>query len=185
MFNFHVLAPFVYVLLSLCQFTFIMQVCYDKYMTKRAAGKSHCPVNYALEIFGDNWSLLIVRDIVFLGKKTYGEFLDSDEHISTNILAQRLKHLETNGILQRSPHPSDKRKEIYELTEKGLDLIPPLLEIAGWGSQHGTATNAPMDFVNYTYAHRDEVFALARETVKKGGSLFVGEDSVVAKLFKK
>lgn len=151
-------------------------------MVKRVDNKSHCPVNFALEVFGDSWSLLIIRDIVFWGKKTYGEFLESDEHISTNILANRLAHLEQRGILAKTPHPTDGRKEIYALTDKGLDIIPILLEISGWSSHHDPESVAPKDFVELVYANRDKMFALIRETVKSGGSLFVGRDSVVARL---
>src|SRR4029079_17776890 len=102
-------------------------------MKKKQPRRSDCPINYSLETFGDLWSLLIVRDIVYFGKKSYGEFLESDEGIATNILADRLEQLEAKGILLRRPHPSDKRKELYELTDKGLDLIPILLELANWG----------------------------------------------------
>lgn len=151
-------------------------------MVKRVDNKSHCPVNFALEVFGDSWSLLIIRDIVFWGKKTYGEFLESDEHISTNILANRLAHLEQRGILVKTPHPTDGRKEIYALTDKGLDIIPILLEISGWSSHYDPESVAPKDFVELVYANRDKMFALVRGTVKEGGSLFVGPDSVVARL---
>lgn len=98
--------------------------------------RSHCPVNYGVEIFGDKWSLLIIRDIVFVGKKTYGDFLKSEEGIATNILASRLAFLEEQGILSRSPSPTDKRKDFYTLTEKGLDLIPIVLNIILWSAQH-------------------------------------------------
>ena len=89
--------------------------------------RSHCSVNYGLEIFGDKWSLLIVRDIVFAGKKTYGEFLKSEEGFATNVLASRLAFLEEQGILSKTPSSADRRKDFYALTEKGLDLIPILL----------------------------------------------------------
>src|SRR6185503_5849204 len=105
-------------------------------MKMKQQRRSDCPINFALETFGDTWSLLIIRDIVYFGKKTYGEFLDSDEGIATNILANRLVHLEQKGILLKKPHDTDKRKEVYLLTEKGLDLIPILLEMAGWSAQH-------------------------------------------------
>ena len=85
--------------------------------------RSHCSVNYGLEIFGDKWSLLIVRDIVFAGKKTYGEFLKSEEGFATNVLASRLAFLEEQGILSKTPSSADRRKDFYALTEKGLDLI--------------------------------------------------------------
>ena len=91
--------------------------------------RSHCPINYGLEAFGDRWALLILRDIVFRGKRTYGEFLRSEEGFATNVLASRLEHLLAAGILRRDPDETDRRRDIYSLTEKGLDLIPVILEI--------------------------------------------------------
>ncbi len=97
--------------------------------------RSNCPVNFGLETFGDKWSLLIVRDIVFWGKKTYGDFLKSDEGIATNILASRLAQLEREGILEKKPHSADKIKDFYSLTEKCLGLIPLLVEIVAWSGK--------------------------------------------------
>ena len=97
--------------------------------------RSNCPINFGLELFGDKWSLLIIRDIVFWGKNTYGDFLKSDEGIATNILASRLVQLEKEGILIKKPHPTDKRKDIYSLTEKGMELIPLLVEIVAWSGK--------------------------------------------------
>ena len=98
--------------------------------------RSHCPVNFVLEIFGDKWSLLILRDIVFRGKKTYGDFLKSEEKFATNILATRLEMLEAEGILKKTPAPEDARKIHYLLTEKGLDLIPILFEMVLWSDKY-------------------------------------------------
>ncbi len=153
-------------------------------MARRTGDRSHCPVNYALEAFGDTWSLLIIRDIVFWGKNTYSEFLDSEEHIATNILANRLVHLEKKGIIGKKPHPTDRRKEVYFLTPKGLDLIPMLLEMSGWAACHDSHTGAPKDFVQLVYANRDRMFALIRETIAAGGSVFVGPGSVMSRLAK-
>ncbi|MES2068816.1 MAG: helix-turn-helix domain-containing protein [Pseudomonadota bacterium] len=146
---------------------------------KRAENKSHCPVNFALETFGDSWSLLIVRDIVFWGKRTYGEFLDSSEGIATNVLAARLAHLEQKGVLSKGPHEADKRKDVYRLTEKGLALIPVLLEMSGWSAQHDPETTAPQQFVASVYADRDKMFRIVQDTVRAGGSLFGGERRLV------
>lgn len=98
--------------------------------------RSHCAVNYGVEVFGDRWSLLIIRDIVFAGKKTYGQFLKSEEGIATNVLASRLAFLEEQGILAKTPSADDGRKDVYTLTEKGLDLIPIVLNIVQWSAQH-------------------------------------------------
>jgi len=105
--------------------------------------RSDCPINFALEMFGDSWSLLIIRDMVYFGKKTYGEFLESDEGIATNILASCLAQLEQKGIPTKKRCDADKRKELYMLTEKGLDLIPILVEMVNWGAKHDPETGAP------------------------------------------
>lgn len=148
-------------------------------LMKRAENKSHCPVNFALETFGDAWSLLIVRDIVFWGKRTYGEFLDSGEGIATNVLAARLANLEQKGILSKGPHETDRRKEVYTLTEKGLGLIPILLEMSGWSAQHDPATTAPKQFVAAVCADRAAMFQRVQDAVRRGGSLFGGENALV------
>lgn len=149
------------------------------YIMKRADNKSHCPVNFALESFGDPWSLLIVRDIVFWGKRTYGEFLESGEGISTNVLAARLAQLEEKGILGKGPHETDGRKEVYSLTEKGLALIPVLLEMSGWSAQYDPQTTAPQTFVAAVYADREKMFKRVQDAVRAGGSLFGGENRLV------
>jgi DNA-binding HxlR family transcriptional regulator len=104
--------------------------------------RSHCPVNYGLEAFGDRWALLILRDIVFRGKRTYGEFLRSEEGFATNILASRLEHLIEAGILRREGDETDGRKGIYSLTEKGLDLIPLLFEMVLWSAKYDGRSEA-------------------------------------------
>ncbi len=149
---------------------------------KRTDIKSHCPINFGLETFGDPWSLLIVRDIVYFGKKTYGEFLDSEERMATNILATRLAELERRGILVKHRCPTDKRKEIYQLTEKGLRTIPILFELANWGATYDPDTGAPADWITAVECNRAELLQLTYETVKRGGAVFAGPDSVVSQL---
>jgi len=159
-----------------------MQVCYN-FCMKRSDNKSHCPVNFSLESFGDSWSLLIIRDIVYFGKQTFGEFLSAEEGISTNILASRLLSLEKKGILEKIPSEQDKRKEIYRLTDKGLDLIPILLELSGWGAKHDPDTNAQM--IEAALPDRETMIELIRDTVRSGGALFAGSDSVMSRLAKR
>ncbi len=139
---------------------------------KRTDNKSHCPVNFALETFGDPWSFLIVRDIVFWGKKTYGEFLSSSEKIATNILAKRLVQLEQKGILTKLPNESDKRKDVYALTKKGLDLIPILLEMASWSAMHDADTAAPKAFVKMFIENREALLKTITDAARKGQPLF-------------
>jgi len=85
---------------------------------------------------GDKWTLLIIRDLMFKGKRTYGEFLQSEEKIATNILADRLLILEKNGIVDKRAFPGNKVKNLYQLTPKGIDLMPILFEIILWGDEY-------------------------------------------------
>jgi DNA-binding HxlR family transcriptional regulator len=98
--------------------------------------RSGCPVNISLEAIGDRWSLLIIRDMMLRGFRTYQEFLNADEGIATNILANRLRKLEANGIIATARDPGDRRKLIYRLTQKGLGLGPVLMELALWSARH-------------------------------------------------
>ncbi|WP_347557854.1 helix-turn-helix domain-containing protein [Robbsia sp. KACC 23696] len=138
--------------------------------------RSHCAVNYGVEIFGDKWSLLIIRDIVFAGKKTYGEFLKSEEGIATNVLASRLSLLEEQGILARTPNPDDGRKDFYTLTEKGLDLIPVVLNIALWSAKHDAKSylRGSKVFAARLRQNPTEVSEELKALVRSGGCLFPG-----------
>ena len=109
--------------------------------------RSTCPVTFALDMFGDKWSLLIVRDLLFRGRKTYGEFLDAGDGISTNILADRLKNLEMKEIIVKSTDSENRRKNIYKLTQKGLDLMPILLEMIRWSGSYDPQTGASKEFL--------------------------------------
>ena len=142
--------------------------------------RSDCPINFALETFGDPWSLLIIRDIVYFGKKTYGEFLESEEGMANNILASRMARLEQQGILVKQSSPSDRRKEEYGLTEKGLDLIPVLVEMANWSAEYDPQTGAPAAWIALMKADREKMIQRIRETVQGGNAVFVGEKSLVS-----
>ena len=109
--------------------------------------RSNCPVNLAMEIFGDKWSLLIVRDIMFAGKRHFRELLQSEEKIASNILTDRLAMLEREGVITKSPDPEHKQKYIYNLTVKGIDLLPVIAEIGAWSIKH-----APVDLLKYKHA---------------------------------
>jgi DNA-binding HxlR family transcriptional regulator len=149
---------------------------------KRANGKSHCPINFGLEIFGDPWSLLIVRDIVYFGKHTFKEFLASEEKIAPSVLSARLTQLEAAGVLVSSPDPADRRRVSYRLTEIGLRLIPILVEIAAWSARVDPETGAPLEWVDLVDSRKPEMIAMITETVRAGGSVFIGEDSVLARI---
>jgi DNA-binding HxlR family transcriptional regulator len=99
--------------------------------------RSGCPINLTLEVVGDKWSLLIIRDIMFGNRRHFRELLTkSDERISSNILADRLKTLLDQGIITREDDPSHKQKGIYSLTEQGIELLPILAQMSGWGFRY-------------------------------------------------
>jgi DNA-binding HxlR family transcriptional regulator len=103
---------------------------------KEMKKRSECPLSCSLDIWGDKWSLLIIRDLMFNKKSTYGDFLKSAEGIATNILASRLKVLEENNIIEKSDHPESKAKVLYRLTKKGIDLLPIIVEIHLWAEKY-------------------------------------------------
>ncbi|MBZ5655297.1 MAG: helix-turn-helix transcriptional regulator [Acidobacteriia bacterium] len=107
----------------------------------RTRRRSGCPLNASVEMLGDRWSLLIIRDMMLRGSRTYKEFLNSYEGIATNILADRLRRLETHGIIATERDPSDGRKLIYRLTPKGIDLAPVLAEMVLWAARHEETGN--------------------------------------------
>lgn len=133
-------------------------------MPRKHKRRSDCPINYAVEIFGDKWSLLIIRDLMFFGKTAYGNFLKGPEKIATNILADRLEKLEAAKIITKAPDPKNGTKFIYSLTERGIDLIPVMLEIIAWSGKHDPKTAAPPDFIEKIETNRK---SLIKQTRKK------------------
>jgi len=107
----------------------------------KAKRRSECPLNASVEMLGDRWSLLIIRDMMLRGSRTYKDFLDCYEGIATNILADRLRKLVANGIVATAPDPADGRKQIYLLTAKGIDLAPVLTEMVLWAAAHEDTGN--------------------------------------------
>lgn len=98
--------------------------------------RSSCPIGSVLDLLGDKWSLLIIRDMMFFGKTTYSEFAESVERIASNILSDRLKKLEEFGFIQKLNHPTNLKTKVYTLTEQGVDLIPTMLELLKWSDQY-------------------------------------------------
>lgn len=99
--------------------------------------RSGCPINLTLEQLGDRWSLIVIRDVMFGNRRSYGELLEqSEEGIASNILADRLKHLTESGLLTRIPDPNHRQKVIYSLTQAAIELVPLLVHMAAWGRRH-------------------------------------------------
>ncbi len=99
--------------------------------------RSGCPINLTLEVLGDAWSLIVIRDVIFGNRRHFRDLLvNSEEGISSNILADRLKSLVGNGLLTKADDPSHKQKTIYSLTEQGIELLPVLAQMSSWGLKH-------------------------------------------------
>ncbi len=124
--------------------------------------RSDCPLNASLEVFGDRWTLLVVRDLMFGGRCSYRDFLKADEKIATNILAERLNRLEANGIVEKHRDAEDGRKINYRLTAKGMDLAPVLVEMIVWGARY-EETDAPPAAVHEMTVNRDSFIAGLRD----------------------
>jgi DNA-binding HxlR family transcriptional regulator len=127
---------------------------------RRTSGKqgsnarSTCPISMALELIGDPWSLLIVRDLMFKGRHRYKDFLEAEEGIASNVLADRLRRLESAGIIGRAPDPEDGRRALYSLTKKGIELAPVLVDLVIWSAKHHD-TGAPTAIVRLMRDQRD------------------------------
>lgn len=127
--------------------------------------RSDCPINYALEFLGDKWSLLIIRDFVFEGKRFYKELLRSKEGIATNVLSDRLKRLEMLGIIKSEVYEKQRTQKIYSLTEKGQDLIPLLLEIILWSSKYKDGLKVSPLFLEKIKEDKDGMLEQIRASV--------------------
>jgi len=114
---------------------------------KKTKNWSGCPVRFGMSQFGDKWSFLILRDLMFKGRKYYNEFLEAGEGISTNILANRLADLESNGLVSKQQDMIKRSKYVYRLTEKGIALMPMMLSMINWAEKYDEQTEVPADFV--------------------------------------
>jgi DNA-binding HxlR family transcriptional regulator len=147
----------------------------NKYSLSWVAGKikpkrrSGCPVSISLEVLGDRWSLLIIRDLMVRGLKTFGQFQESGEGISTNILADRLHKLVVSGIIAAEEEAADGRRVNYRLTKKGIDLAPVLLDLLIWGARH-EKTGAPCAVIAELAQNRERVLAEVRRRWRAGDS---------------
>jgi DNA-binding HxlR family transcriptional regulator len=107
-----------------------------QYLYVMEKNRSDCPISCSLDIIGDRWTLLIIRDIMLRGKMSFSEFLASEEGIATNILVSRLKELESQKIVTKEVSPENRSKYLYSLTQKGADLMPIIIELMDWGAKY-------------------------------------------------
>ncbi|MFY9690050.1 MAG: helix-turn-helix domain-containing protein [Candidatus Acidiferrales bacterium] len=127
----------------------------------RSKSRSGCPVSISLERFGDRWSLLIIRDLMVRGYRTFKEFQEAGEGIATNVLADRLRKLEAAGIITSEADKADGRRSNYRLTAKGIELAPVMLELLIWASRH-EETGAPCAVIENMAQNREAVLAETR-----------------------
>ncbi|HEV2438532.1 MAG TPA: helix-turn-helix domain-containing protein [bacterium] len=131
--------------------------------------RSHCPISLALEVVGDRWSLLILRDLIMREKRRYQEFLGSEEGISTNILADRLARLEQRGLITKSDDPDDKRQFRYSPTQKALDLLPVIYEMGRWSAKYDPRTDVTNPFFQRMKAGRESFMRQLTDRFKEPG----------------
>jgi DNA-binding HxlR family transcriptional regulator len=125
--------------------------------------RSHCPINFTLEHFGDKWSLLIIRDLMFKGKRHYNEFLEAGEKVSTSVLGDRLRKLEEMGIISKGEDAVKKSRIRYSLTQKGIDLLPILLELIIWGGLNDDLTESPKEFMDQAVNNKEALVKQIKE----------------------
>jgi DNA-binding HxlR family transcriptional regulator len=128
--------------------------------------RSMCGISTLLDILGDKWSFLIIRDMMFRGKNTYGDFIKSDEKIATNILANRLQMLENTGIIIKEEFPGNKVKNIYKLTDKGRRLMPVLVEMILWSNEYYELSEKGQKFVESLKADKEGTMKQMLENLK-------------------
>ncbi len=136
--------------------------------------RSRCPISFSLDLFGDRWSLLVLRDMVFGARRHFREFLDAGEGIATNVLADRLTRLERAGVITKDTDPADGRRTIYSLTEAGLDVVPVLLELLVWGARHDPDTPVTEEFLRRLREDRDGVVQSYRSHLSRKAGIELG-----------
>ncbi len=124
---------------------------------KKIINRSDCPISFALDFFGDKWTLLVIRDIMFEEKRFYKEFLRGKEGIATNILSDRLRKLENAGIIKSKVYEKLKTQKEYSLTKKGIDLIPVLIEMILWSAKHKKDLAVTQDFIEKATKNKELV----------------------------
>ena len=125
--------------------------------------RSACPISFSLEVLGDRWTLLVLRDLVFFDRRYFQEFLESREGIASNVLSERLDRLERHGIVSKQQDPRDRRRNVYSLTPRGLDLVPILVELTIWGATHDPGSEYPRERLAWFQEDRDRAVRHVRE----------------------
>jgi DNA-binding HxlR family transcriptional regulator len=147
-----------------------LQVIYKLFSMKEIKKRSDCPISCSLDIWGDKWSLLIIRDLLTAKECTYSDFLKSPERIATNILASRLQVLEENEFIVKMEHPESKAKVLYKLAPKGIDLLPIIVEINLWAEKYYSIPEAQKEILQEVKKDKEGFIEKAINDLKKGSS---------------
>lgn len=139
---------------------------------KEIKQRSDCPISFSLDILGDKWTLLILRDMIFAGKTAYSEFLQAEEKIATNILADRLAMLYCQGLINKKVATDKKSKFLYSLTEKGIELLPAIMELTIWGAKYSPA-GGNKDLLENLRKDKEQTIQTYRETLIKKAKNFI------------
>lgn len=129
--------------------------------------RSDCAISMALDAVGDKWSLLILRDLMFTDKRSYGALQSSEEKIATNVLAARLVTLEDNGMIRKQPDPADSRRSLYYLTEKGIGLLPVIVELMHWMANFNPLASACVANLSAYKKNRVALYKALTKNLKK------------------
>ena len=141
-------------------------------MKKRPEKKlSGCPIDYGLDVFGDRWTLLVIRDLMLRGMRRFGELMQSPEKIASNVLAARLKKLEERGLISRAIDPDNRKQVIYLPTDKGRDLAPILVELIRWSGKHDPQSPVPKRFLERAGPDNDTLINEMRAAMAEGVKL--------------
>jgi DNA-binding HxlR family transcriptional regulator len=132
--------------------------------------RSRCPIAVSLDLLGDRWTLLVLRDMVFRGHRYFQQFAESPEGIATNTLAERLDRLERAGVIRQDPDPDDGRRKRYVLTEDGLAAIPLLVDLIVWGAKLDPGIDYPERRLAWMTNERDDVIRYYREKLTGGAA---------------
>jgi DNA-binding HxlR family transcriptional regulator len=140
-------------------------------MQAKNQARSTCPISFALEIFGDRWTLLVLRDLLLRSRRRYRELLGSDEGIATNVLADRLKRLERRGLIRKQRDEVDGRQYLYRPTPLAVSLVPMLVEMIVWGARNGAGADVEPAFIERFETERGALIAEIQAQVRRENGL--------------
>ena len=140
-------------------------------MQAKNRARSACPISFALEIFGDRWTLLVLRDVLLRSRHRYRDLLHGEEGIATNVLADRLKRLERRGLIHKQRDQADRRQLVYRPTRLAVSLVPMLIEMTVWGARHGAGTDVDPEMIERFETDREALIADIQARVRRENGL--------------